>query len=509
MTEFNYKPQGEVLKRFMKSNDFFRGIRGPVGSGKSVACCVEIFRRALQQEKNTQGIRKSRWAVIRNTNPQLKTTTIKTWLDWYDENVWGRFHWSVPYTHHLKKGDIDLEVLFLALDRPEDVKKLLSLELTGVWVNEAREIPKSIIDACTMRVGRFPSMREGGASWYGVICDSNAPEEDHWWAIMAGDVPVPDHVSRDEALMLVKPDNWSFYSQAGGMKEKRNTKGDLETYTENEHAENKSNLTPKYYNNIIRGKTKGWIDVYVLNKLGSIEEGKSVYPNWREEAHLSSEPLLPDKNSMLYVGIDFGLTPAATFGQRLSTGRWIILHELVCFDMGAIRFAEALKHDFAKYFRNFETEIYGDPSGDYRAQTDERTPFQMLRQAGIKAIPAPSNDIALRIEAVDSVLNKMADGKPCLLVDQRCLNLKKGFNGGYHYRRMQTAGDRYDEKPFKNRYSHIHDALQYMFMGAGEGRTILHGKKRMNPTKAKTTWNVFDKVDKPKRKSWNIFGMNG
>jgi hypothetical protein len=177
--------------------------------------------------------------------------------------------------------------------------------------------------------------------------------------------------------------------------------------------------------------------------------------------------------------------------------------------MGAIRFAEALKHDFAKYFRNFETEIYGDPSGDYRAQTDERTPFQMLRQAGIKAIPAPSNDIALRIEAVDSVLNKMADGKPCLLVDQRCLNLKKGFNGGYHYRRMQTAGDRYDEKPFKNRYSHIHDALQYMFMGAGEGRTILHGKKRMNPTKAKTTWNVFDKVDKPKRKSWNIFGMNG
>ena len=82
MTEFNYKPEGEVLKRFMQSNDFFRGIRGPVGSGKSVACCVEIFRRAFQQEKNSQRIRKSRWAVIRTANPQLKTTTIKTWLDW-------------------------------------------------------------------------------------------------------------------------------------------------------------------------------------------------------------------------------------------------------------------------------------------------------------------------------------------------------------------------------------------------------------------------------------------
>ena len=144
----------------MKDDSFFRGLRGPVGSGKSVCCCVELFRRAVQQEKGADGVRKSRWAVIRNTNPQLKTTTIKTWLDWFPEEDWGKFHWSVPYTHHIKKADLDLEVIFLALDRPEDVKKLLSLELTGIWINEAREIPKSIIDACSMRVGRFPSMKE-------------------------------------------------------------------------------------------------------------------------------------------------------------------------------------------------------------------------------------------------------------------------------------------------------------------------------------------------------------
>ena len=123
----------------------------------------------------------------------------------------GNFHWSVPYTHHIKRNDLDLEVIFLALDRPEDVKKLLSLELTGIWINEAREIPKSIVDACTMRVGRYPSMREGGASWSGVICDTEtAPEEDHWWAIMAGEVPIPDHIPREQAAMLVKPDNWKF-----------------------------------------------------------------------------------------------------------------------------------------------------------------------------------------------------------------------------------------------------------------------------------------------------------
>ena len=30
----------------------------------------------------------------------------------------------------------------------------------------------------------------------------------------------------------------------------------------------------------------------------------------------------------------------------------------------------------------------------------------------------------------------------------------------------------------KNRYSHVHDALQYLMMGAGEGRTILAGKTK-------------------------------
>ena len=112
MVDFKYIPDGKVLKDFMKDETFFRGIRGPVGSGKSVASCVEVFRRALEQQKGPQGIRKSRWAIIRNTNPQLRTTTIKTWLDWFPEADWGKFTGSVPYTHYIKKGDLDLEVIF-------------------------------------------------------------------------------------------------------------------------------------------------------------------------------------------------------------------------------------------------------------------------------------------------------------------------------------------------------------------------------------------------------------
>ena len=41
----------KFLKSFTKDSTFFRGIRGPVGSGKSVACSIEVFRRSLMQNK--------------------------------------------------------------------------------------------------------------------------------------------------------------------------------------------------------------------------------------------------------------------------------------------------------------------------------------------------------------------------------------------------------------------------------------------------------------------------
>ena len=496
MINFKYKPDGEVLKHFMKDDTFFRGIRGPVGSGKSVGCCVEVFRRALVQEKGSDGIRKSRWAVIRNTNPQLRTTTIKTWLDWFPESDWGKFHWSVPYTHHIKKGDIDLEVIFLALDRPEDVKKLLSLELTGIWINEAREIPKSIIDACTMRVGRYPSMRDGGPSWSGVIADTNAPEEDHWWPIMAGEVPIPDHIPREQAKMLVKPDNWNFYTQPAGMLERKNEEGEIEDYEDNPEAENQKNILRSYYSNLIRGKTKSWIDVYVMNRLGHIQDGKPVYPMFASDVHIAKEEIPVAAQVPVYVGIDFGLTPAAVFAQKVR-GRWFVQSEIVAIDMGIVRFAEVLRNELSTRFAAAsEVIIYGDPAGDFRAQTDESTPFHILRGAGLRAFPAPSNSVDLRLEAVSSQLTKMVEGKPALLIDRRCPQLIKGFEGGYAYKRIEVSGERYADKPDKNMFSHVHDAAQYLFLGAGEGRALMNTQKAARPVVAKRSFDVFSRPKK-------------
>jgi len=374
------------------------------------------------------------------------------------------------------------------------------LELTGVWINEARELPKAIIDACSMRVGRFPSMKDGGPSWFGVIADSNAPEEDHWWSIMSGEANVPDYITQEDRLMLIKPDNWRFFIQPSGMKEEKNNENNIIGYSPNPKAENTKNLNPEYYNQIIRGKSKGWIDVYIMNRLGAIEEGKPVFNSFNEEVHLTKEKILFTPKAPVFIGLDFGLTPSAVFAQRVGMGVWNILKELVCQDMGAVKFAELLRQEMAEY-KHTQFDIYGDPAGDFRSQTDESTPFQILRGAGIQAHPAPSNDISLRLESVNSVLTRMIDGHASFFVSPNCVNIKKGFLGGYYYRRLQVSGDRYEDKPMKNRYSHVMDALQYLLLGAGEGKSLIQGRRPMQPFVVERNYDVFNRKTRVKKKN--------
>jgi hypothetical protein len=121
--------ESPVIYDFIQSKNFVQGIMGPVGSGKSYGCAAKIFIKAVQQKPSPiDNVRYSRWAIVRNSYPMLKTTTIKTWLDLFPEGTFGPMLWTPPITHHIRlpaRGDaagIDCEVIFLALDQPKDVR---------------------------------------------------------------------------------------------------------------------------------------------------------------------------------------------------------------------------------------------------------------------------------------------------------------------------------------------------------------------------------------------------
>jgi len=486
--EFSYTPDGETLKAFLRSEAFVRAIRGPVGSGKSVACAVEIMRRAAAQAPDPDdGIRYTRWAVIRNTQPELKTTTIKTWLDWYPEVVFGKFNWSPPFTHHIRRFGLDCEVIFLALDQEEDVKKLLSLELTGVWVNEAREVPKGVIDGATGRVYRYPSMNRGGPTWSGLIMDTNSPEDDHWWPIMCGDVPPPEDLTEDDLLTYLKPDNWEFFTQPPAMIERIENR-QLVGYDLNPERENRNNLHGAYYPQMIQGKARRWINVYVLNRYGSTQDGLPIYPSYRDELHASSTPLPILPGMPVRLGFDFGLTPAVLFAQQTLTGQWMIQREIVTQNMGAKQLAGPVKRMLNTVYPGSPIIAHGDPAGSHRGQADsEMTVFSILAANDIPVLPAPTNDFTLRVGAVEDCLSRLIDGKPALVIDPSCRVLRPACAGRYRYKRVQVqgGGTRYADQPEKNRYSHVAEALQYLLMGGGEGHALQRPHQPMKVAVAK------------------------
>jgi hypothetical protein len=455
----------QTISDFHRSEAFYRGLMGPVRGGKSTACCMELFLRACQQQPNRDGVRQTRFIIVRNTYRELSDTTIKTWTDWFDPDIFGEVNkqsMTQVIKQKLEDGtSIDAEFVFRALDRPDDVRKVLSSEYTGAWVNEAREVPKGIIDALGDRVGQFPPRREGGCTWRGVIMDTNPPDSDHWWYALAEGLDTKGN-------FVGCPEGWEFFRQPGGLIEIQGK------FFVNPSAENLENLEPNYYLTRLAGKKADYIKVYYCGQYGYVQEGKPVVGEYVDSIHCSPDILPAVPGLPLFVGIDWGLTPAAAIAQRMPNGRWIVIDEMVTEDMGASRFSDLLKVHLLHKYPGFPTEIYGDPSGDYRAQTDEKTPFQIAKAHGINALPAPSNDSVLRREALAVPLSRIIDGKPGLILSPRCTILRKGLAGGYCLKRVRIAGDeRYHDKAVKNRYSHIVEALEYLLLGAGEGNAVL------------------------------------
>lgn len=510
-----YKPDGEVLREFLRDRSHVSIIRGSIGSGTSSASIMKIFSISMEQWPNPEtGVRQTRWCVVRNTFPDLKNTTVKTWLDWFPEDQYGRFYWDRPFRHVIKLGDMEMEVHFIALDSPDDIRKMRSMEMTGFWFNELEFIDKEIIDEAESRTGRYPAVKHGGARWDGVIADMNAPREDHFIPLMMGEVPLPDSWTEEERLSYQKPSNWGYCVQPPAMLEVRDGSGLLTGYKMNPLAENVRWLKPGYYEEKIKGKSKQWIDSRVLNKITVFVDGKPVWQQFNTESHVSSTPLEPIPGWTVYVGLDFGRNPAMVMGQIVN-GRWRVFAEETGRSIGASLFAPIVKRKLTQRLGEWEparslsasrgadgvysVEFFGDPKGQDGTQSDEVTAYDIFRNLGMPVQPAPvkNNHIQTRIEAVEYAMITMTNGVPRLSVcGTNCRTLKVACAGGYHFARIKGTQNHKDT-PEKDRYSDIADALQYMMLGAGEGRAAV-GREHRGVSKAVNT--------KPVQKSRRRYG---
>jgi hypothetical protein len=550
-----------TIRRFLACSNQYAIIIGPVGSGKTVANVIKPYMWALEQEPGPDNVRYFKAGFVRNTMPELLRTTIQTYTSIFIQDMFGDIRRSSPVSHRISwesdglKGGrfiqepsesglsmrwepnddnspgLQYDIDFFALDRPQQVKSLLSYEATYLFFNEIREIPKAIIDAAGDRVGRYPSWKNGGVppTKWGVAGDTNPPDEDHW---------IYD-------FCINPPDGWSFFLQPPGISEVEQcgenqfkakagepdvgivpkeftTEWNGRRYAVNPRAENLNNLPidgridsmrhilgrGNYYLSRVAGKDWTWIQSYYQRRFVYVREGRPVIPEFGlEQEFIVVDDLPVLEGFAIGGGFDCGggtLSPAGIIGQKGPRGIYLIHAEMSVHDTGIERFGNAFKQlllsDFAATRNVHGNEVplqledfFGDPAGRQRDQIFEQVVFDHLKGHGIPVRAAPTNDPQSRIDATKAPIMRRIDGKPGILINRRkCPKLIKGLAGEWKFRKMQVPGsDRYADNPEKNPYSHVCEALGYYLCGKGELRTLRGRNKQAEVERIDDEYDYF------------------
>lgn len=417
-----------------------RLLMGPYGSGKTTGCIMELIRRATMEHPNVSGLRQTRFVVVRNTAQQLRQTVLEDIRKWLQPAFGYKVTDStLQFDFNLGDGTrVKSDWLMIPLDKPEDQQRLLSLNITGAWISEFREVPVAIVQAVFGRCGRFVPLGVQMNAWSGLIAESNPPDEDSEWY---------------DKMELETPPDWAIFKQPGGL---------------DPNAENRAFLKPDYYEKLERNNTPDWVSIHVHGRYGKSLSGEAVFrASFRPDFHVTYIPLKAIPSLPLMIAQDFGRTPAALITQMDARGRLLVLKELTGIDMGIEQFSVSQTRPcLLNEFTSLATFVIADPAGRQKSQSNEDSPFDVMRRLGFNTYAAPTNDLDPRIRAVEQMLMRQVDGGPALLIDGgNCPQLVKTMKSMYKYKRKK-AGELEDLPVKDHPWSDLADCLQYACLGA-------------------------------------------
>lgn len=454
-----YTPE-PCAAEFHASKLEIRAFMGPAGLGKTTAMVMDMFMMMCEQEPNDEGIRNTKWAVVRKTYSDLKRTVLDSWRKWFPQSICRIYETESPITAHIQFPLADgttvvSKVYFFPMNRPETVEQIGDgLEVTGGWVSGATDIDESITLKIFERSGRFPMGHEGTCMGKRVILDYNPPPEGQylhrWFEKEAPNDPEPFRkLFRFPPVLLPH------------MPEGCTDPEDIE-WRRNPFAEGVQHNPAgyKYWEDMVKANRRdvNYLKRMVCGDYAAKVSGKPVFPMFSYAIHVSKEPLKVLPGLPLMCGLDWGFMPGFVVGQ-IHKGCVRIYAELMPEDVTYGEFfSEHVVPLLRGQFQGHQVLIVADPAGQMRSNVDGRNRIiSVQRDYGLRIIPGPTQDTFMRIDAGAHFIRQ----REGLLIDPSCKHLIEALSGGYRYEKNRNNAG-FKPTPEKDHHSNIADAFTYL-----------------------------------------------
>ncbi len=495
----------ETQEAFMRSTVLENMIVSPRGEGKTDVCIMSMTHHAgfLQDKK----FRPIPWAIVRDTWKNLERTTLRSFL--YPRP--GSFPAMIRPKLRIRDGGrfIELPGLWTAflfgVDTPDDIDQLQSMQLGGLWIEEAapamqEEIGKGIAEEVwtigitslshqLMSVSASEFLREMGGplsvpKWspkelkegllLGCLVRSddgtivvrnrraqiseNYPSEDHWTWVRFYENPSPDRA----LFRIPREENTHIDSQ----------------YRDNMAA-------------ALVGR-QDLLDRLVEGRPAHVQMGESVTPDYRESIngipwHRSKSVLVPNPNLTVYRFWDGDLNPSVHFAQVTPRGRFVGLSTLRAAGIGMKQFITNIvkPHIAEKYYNCTKWRDLGDPTLADRDPSDSTLNAKKVleEELGTHYEGGLSNLKGLfgRLEAMRDLLTQTIDGESKNVLSKDDKIMHRALNGGWHFRKKPN-GEIDRSEPVNDSNSHPASGLSHgialIYKYQKENRIVLPPPKK-------------------------------
>jgi len=456
----------ENQEAFIRSHVLENCFMGPRGEGKTDGGIMAMTYHAAIQDKRYRPIP---WAVVRDTWKNLERTTYRSFM-------YPTVTTSLAYQlrgrikereggRQLKLVDAKGNAIWIAflfgMDTPDDLNQLLSMQIGGLWVEEAapamqEEIGRGIAeDVWTMGITslRHPIMTDKAVEFLKEHGTNVAGMSDQVKreGILLGALtrtPYNDIVPRNRRAQITmnypSEDHWTwvrFFEEGGADRALFRIPQGENIYVDNQYRENMARS--------LAGR-QDLLDRLVIGRPAHVQLGVAVTPEYHETLnggpwHRSDKVLDPMPNIPVIRFWDGDLHPACHFAQITPRGKFIGLDTLRAPETG-LGMKQFLDYYVKPMILNRYSNVAkwrdtGDPTLKDRDPSDSSVTAAGMIEKELNTTYEPGVlRWGPRKEALKELLTKtLSDGEPMFVLSKHEKLMHRALSGGWHYNKSSTG----------------------------------------------------------------------